>query len=111
MTTSYIYVIGAEGPPYKVGISKNPERRLKSLQTAFPYKLKLHVKKSTEIAKVKLLETIIHRNINNYRTNGEWFDIDLSNLLLEIDFALIRYEDDPLLNTLAKDKILFNRFR
>ena len=111
MTTSYIYVIGTDKPPYKVGISKNPERRLKDLQTAFPYKLKLHVKKPTAVAKVKMLETIIHRNIDNYKTNGEWFDIELPNLLLEIDFALIRYEDDPLLNTLAKDKVLFNRFR
>ena len=111
MTISYIYVIGSDTPPYKVGISKNPERRLKNLQTAFPYELKIHVKKPTEAVKVKLLETIIHRNINNYKTKGEWFDIELSKLLLEIDFALIRYEDDPLLKTLVKDKILFNRFR
>ena len=111
MTTSYIYVIGTDKPPYKVGISKNPETRLKKLQTGFPYKLKLHVKKPTQVDKVRLLETIIHRNIDNYKTNGEWFDIDLKDLLLEIDFALIRYEDDPLLKTLARDKILFNRFR
>lgn len=111
MTTSYIYVIGTDKPPFKVGISKNPERRLKNLQTGFPHKLKLHIKKPTEVTKVRQLETIIHRNIDNFKTNGEWFDIELATLLLEIDFALIRYEDDPLLNSLAKDKILFNRFR
>ena len=28
---SYIYIIGSDEPPYKIGISKNPEKRLKEL--------------------------------------------------------------------------------
>lgn len=111
MTTSFIYVIGSNGPPYKVGISKDPKRRLKNIQTGHPHKLEILSIKETAFNKTKLLETIIHRNINKYKTHGEWFDIELETLLLEIDYALIRYEDDPLLGTLAKDKILFNRFR
>lgn len=110
MTTSYIYIIGGDVPPYKVGISKNPEKRLKSLQTGFPYKLTLHDKRPTEVDKVKLLETIIHRNINLYKTQGEWFNLSLDDLKMQIEFALIRYEDDPLLKHLAKDQLLFNRF-
>ena len=110
MTTSYIYIIGADKPPYKVGISKNPERRLKNLQTASPHKLRIHVKQPTDAVKVKQLETLIHRNLSNYHTLGEWFNLDLEKLKLQIEYALIRYEDDPMLHTLAKDRLLYNRF-
>jgi hypothetical protein len=111
MTASYIYIIGGEAPPYKVGISKDPKRRLKALQTGHPHVLKIHALKETTVSKVKQLETIIHRNIDNYKTHGEWFDLDLDKILLEVEFALIRYEDDPMLHCLAKDRVLFNRFR
>jgi len=67
--------------------------------------------KPTEAVKTKMLETIIHRNIDRYKTHGEWFNLDLETILLEIDYALIRYEDDPMLNFLAKDQVLFTRFR
>lgn len=110
MSTSYVYIIGEENnPPYKVGISKNPKLRLKNLQTGHPRPLKIHSVKETDGFKAKLLETIIHKNINQYKTNGEWFDVDLKKLLLEIEYVFIRYEDDPILKVIVKDKLL-NRF-
>jgi hypothetical protein len=105
MSNSYIYVIGGESPPYKVGISKHPDRRLKALQTGHPYKLTLHHTQPTDAAKTKLLETVIHRNLRSHRTQGEWFDIPIENLLLEIDFAIIRYGEDPLLRTLITNRL------
>lgn len=110
MTTSYVYVIGEQdNGPYKVGISKNPKKRLKTLQTGHPKHLVLHAVKETDSSKAKLLETIIHNNISNYKTKGEWFDVNLSKLLLEIDYAFIRYENDPILETIVRDKLI-NRF-
>ena len=102
MTTSFIYVIGGIDPPYKVGISRDPERRLKGLQTGHPYPLKLHYVKETEISKTKLLEQVIHRHLKLCKTNGEWFDMNLKDLLLEVDYAVIRYGDDPILKSLLK---------
>ena len=78
---------------------------MRDLQTGYPYKLKLHHKQPTDIAKTKLLETVIHRNLRFYRTQGEWFDIAIENLLLEIDFAIIRYSEDPLLRTLVEHRL------
>lgn len=105
MKHSYIYVIGSEHPPYKVGISRNPERRLRDLQTGHPEKLILHHKQSTDAARTKLLETVIHRNLHLHRTHGEWFDIPMENLLLEIDFAIIRYAEDPSLRLRVMQRI------
>ena len=104
MAISYIYIIGGDVSPYKVGISKNPNQRLKNLQTGHAVKLKIHALKETDAVKTKMLETIIHHNIKHHRTNGEWFNLDLKTILLEVDYALIRYEDDPTLQMRVKQK-------
>lgn len=104
MATSYIYVIGGEAPPYKVGISKDPQRRLKNLQTGHPRKLSILTLKETDISKTKLLESAIHHHLKHHRTHGEWFDISLDKILLEVEYALMRYEDDPILRTRVRDK-------
>jgi hypothetical protein len=105
--SSYIYIIGSDNPPYKIGISKNPERRLKNLQTGHPYKLKIWELRKTESKKTKLLESVIHKHLDSYRMSGEWFDISLEQAILQVDFALIRYEDDPLLEFRVKNKLIY----
>jgi len=104
--SSYIYIIGSENPPYKIGISKNPERRLKNLQTGHPHKLKIIELRKTDSKKTKLLESVIHKHLDRYRLNGEWFDIPLEKAINHVDFALIRYEDDPLLEHLVREKLI-----
>ena len=106
MTHSYIYVIGGLEPPFKVGISKNPQKRLKSLQTGHPYPLQIHSLTETCVTKTKLLETVIHRHLKMYKTNGEWFNVELKDLLLEVDYAIIRYGDDPILKSLLKHHMI-----
>jgi Meiotically up-regulated gene 113 len=107
MQTSYIYVIGTEQPPYKIGISKNPQRRLKNLQTGHPELLRIHSIKPTNCQETKLLETVIHRNLKHYKLKGEWFNINLKDALLEIDYALMKFQDDPLLKTFVKLKMTY----
>ena len=106
MQTSFIYIIGSNKPPYKVGISKNPNRRLKNLQTGHPYPLQIHHLIETNINKTKLLETIIHRNLKFHKTNGEWFDMSLQNLKLQVEFVLIRYGEEENLSILVKERII-----
>lgn len=91
---SYLYIIGSDQPPYKVGISKNPDARLKALQTGHPYPLKIHHRIETPANRTKLLETAIHRNLKHNRQTGEWFDLPLERLLLEVEFVMIRYGED-----------------
>ena len=106
MSYSYIYIIGGDEPPFKVGISKNPNKRLKSLQTGHPYPLRIHSLKETDISQTKLLETVIHRNLKHLRTNGEWFDVPVKDLILEVEYVIMRYGEDPILKTLLKHKII-----
>jgi len=97
MSTSYIYIIGCDRPPYKVGISKYPEKRLKQLQTGHPRKLYIHSLTETDSLKTREIESIIHKTLKFQNTNGEWFDVDLDDLMAEINFAMIRYYNDPIL--------------
>jgi hypothetical protein len=94
MTHSYIYIIGSVAPPYKVGISKDPKRRLKALQTGFPLPLSILHQVQLPATRTKLLETVIHRNLKHHRLAGEWFDVPLDQLILEVEFTIIRYLDD-----------------
>ena len=95
--TRYVYIIGSDQPPYKVGISKNPQRRLAALQTGHPERLQIHHQVATPAAQTRLLEAVIHNNLKLHRCNGEWFDMPLDKLKLEVDFVMIRYADDPAL--------------
>ena len=103
---SYVYVIGSDNPPYKVGISKNPEARLRALQTGHPGRLRIHHKTETPAHRTKLLETVIHNNLKHSRQTGEWFDLPLDKLLLEVEFVMIRYAEDPALSIMVKQKLI-----
>jgi hypothetical protein len=104
--THYLYIIGSDSPPYKVGVSKNPRNRLQTLQTGHPERLQIHYTVETRSRQPKLLETAVHRNIRQHNVNGEWFNMPLEQLKLELDYILIRYEDDPTLRTLLKNNMI-----
>jgi len=89
---SYIYIIGSISSPYKIGFSKEPQKRLKSLQTGYPHKLSLLYTKEVLESDVKNIEKKIHKVLNHKRTKGEWFNILLEDAILEIHYAVIRYE-------------------
>lgn len=91
---SFIYVIGGKHKPYKIGITNNPNRRLKNLQTGHPNKLSIHYTEEIPDSCVKLLEKLIHKNVGRYKTHGEWFDIELNEAIAEVKFARIRYLKD-----------------
>lgn len=60
---------------YKIGVSKNPKKRLKQLQTASSSKLTLINKyKSNRYSKI---EKTLHRLYNHGSKIGEWFDLDI----------------------------------
>ncbi len=105
---SYLYIIGPISGPQKIGFSKNPEIRLKTLQTAHPEKLILHHKEEIKAAIVRPLEKIIHKTIGHYRINNEWFDISVADAKLEIGHAIIRYSDENnLANKIRRNELIF----
>ena len=68
-----LYIIQSDNfGAIKIGRSKDPQKRLKELQTGNPNKLKL-------IATFKdkgWLEKILHEKLAKYRLNGEWFSYE-----------------------------------
>lgn len=91
----YIYVITPETEEYcKIGFSKNPNQRVLSAQTFSPEKLKIYYTEEFDDDIVKTIEKCLHRTINRYRMNGEWFNISPETAKLEIIHAKIYYEDD-----------------
>lgn len=90
-----IYIIGGDSPPYKVGYSNDPASRLSNLQVGSPTPLKLHF--TVESKNAKILEGIIHSNIQDKKVMGEWFNLPLTQLIEEINFVIITWEDDELL--------------
>lgn len=56
----------------KIGRSKNPDKRLKQLQTGNPNKLKLIASFKGEGWREKL----IHEDLRCFRLKGEWFHYD-----------------------------------
>jgi hypothetical protein len=89
---SYIYVIAAspEGP-VKIGHSRQPEKRLKQLQTGHSEKLILFHKEPILLESARNAEQDIHAQIGYRRKVGEWFTVSVEAAVLEVKFGLMRY--------------------
>ena len=84
-TSSYIYLIHIHDNLYKIGQSKNPHSRLKTLQTSSPYKLALtHSFQADDVNKA---EEMLHRLFADNREMGEWFRLTAKqcDLISKID--------------------------
>lgn len=57
----------------KIGISKNPEKRLKELQTSHPRKLSIMKIFSVQCAALPV-ERVLHKLLSHKRSSGEWFE-------------------------------------
>ncbi len=76
---SYLYLISAEtthADLCKVGIASNIDRRLKTLQTACPYPLRVYeVWDCATAGLARGVERAAHSWLRQWRVNGEWFEI------------------------------------
>ena len=72
--TYYVYLIQKGYGSIKIGVSKDPESRLKMLQTGNPTELHLIAKFPCESEKqARALEADLHNEFREYRMKGEWF--------------------------------------
>jgi|APGre2960657404_1045060.scaffolds.fasta_scaffold83428_2 hypothetical protein len=96
--TKFIYVISSaksNNPPCKIGISDNPEKRVKQLQTGHPEKLEIKYMKKLNNA--RLYEKLLHKDMSYIRSHGEWFDLSVQEAIDQINFTLIHYEESDLI--------------
>lgn len=70
-----IYLIfSQENGYYKIGISKNPQKRIEQLQTGNSSELKIIETYKSEY--YNKIEKALHRRFSHARINGEWFALD-----------------------------------
>lgn len=69
----YVYLFECGGK-YKIGFSKDPNRRLKELDKR-PFKLNL-VARSKQTSNAYDIEQDLHSKLQKYRINGEWYQLD-----------------------------------
>lgn len=67
-----VYFIGGPSGPIKIGVSKDPKRRLAGLQTNSPYHLKLLAIAPGGVEE----ERFLHAKFAHLRLKGEWFKRD-----------------------------------
>lgn len=73
-----VYVMtSCEDDLIKIGISKDPIAREKSLNSAFPRDVKLYWSVNFDNRdRAKKIETRAHEEFDSFRTTGEWFHLD-----------------------------------
>lgn len=76
---------------YKLGRSREPLQRHKTLQIQLPYPVRLiHVARSEDYRRT---ETELHEAFADQRLNGEWFKLDTSDVGFVCDQTVYRYPD------------------
>lgn len=91
MGTEIVYVLGIGGlPMVKIGMSKNVEVRLSSLQTSAPGRLSV----LWTTPGGRELEKRLHQRFDRYRTHGEWFDLTPLGDPLTVVQEAVRSGDD-----------------
>lgn len=74
----FIYLMqSVENGYYKIGVSKNPNTRLKQLQTGNSSEMKLIESFESEYA--RKIETFLHNKHSHVKKKGEWFELSLND--------------------------------
>lgn len=101
--TRYLYIIGSETGPKKVGITNNLTTRLRQIQTGNADRLS--VLKSWELGEAApLVEKAVHSRLARYRQAGEWFDADQSLIESAIEEIINPHTIDGELELLIEEK-------
>lgn len=91
--TSFLYIIGnIEHSIFKIGYSKNPYHRIKNLQTGNPIPLKVLWSQELNEQNIKFLEKEVHKLLSYKRTNGEWFNENVENIIKDLKYLIIKHD-------------------
>lgn len=99
----HVYLIQSlEEGYYKIGISKNPKKRLKQLQTGNSSELKLIYSYPSEYA--NKIEKSLHGLLSHCKKEGEWFELSLID---ELSFDVKCKQIESNINFLKKSGNVF----
>jgi len=97
----FVYLIKSDENLYKIGYSKNVNKRLKQLKTANPNNLQ--IVETYKSAFPRKLENYLHNIFKHKRVSGEWFDLDISDInnflykcqIFEKNFSALKQFNNP----------------
>lgn len=72
---AFVYVIGSEDGPQKIGIAGDAKRRLGLLQVGNPASLKIFAEIPAMRAEAFIVERKAHDSLKDKHIRGEWFDV------------------------------------
>lgn len=84
----FLYFIDAhtEGGLCKVGISKDPQKRLTGIKTSNPFRLALYSAVEFQSgASASTFESLVHCALEDYKSHGEWFTVSAEKALCVYD--------------------------
>ena len=87
LENTFIYVIGTENGPKKIGISVSPERRLDEIQVGNHASLSVLWSVPFPAHEVQGVEQNAHRLLKEKRLAGEWFAVSQEEALRAIERA------------------------
>lgn len=90
----FLYCIANCSGSVKFGFSKDPEGRLRSLQTGSEESLVLLETVRVPEGSVREYERLLHKEFAHYRTRGEWFKISGELAVPFLQWFSIHYLSD-----------------
>ena len=99
--TVYFIQAGKNGSPIKIGVTKDLDERMRTLQTANPYPLTCKAAiPCFDKAVAYKLEAYLHRHLHEFRMQGEWFKGRFGNLKkLVAKYEKMKHEKFPIIAT------------
>jgi hypothetical protein len=104
-TVSYVYVIGANDGPQKVGFSTNPAIRCRSFGVG---RYKVHHAHEVYTRDARAIERYAHCLLYEHHFRGEWFNVspwDARVAIVDAVLAILRGEKAPFVPMLAKRRV------
>jgi hypothetical protein len=94
--TRYVYVIGAQIGPVKIGVAAMPRLRMREIQIGYPFELKV----LAQFAGGEKEEAAIHELFREQRLRGEWFKrskrlrhfVDMVNCGVSVSLIIARLD-------------------
>lgn len=88
---NYVYITrSGYSNNFKIGVSENPAKRLKQLQTGSPYILRLfHIFECQDRADAFNKEKLLHKHFDGRKTKlmwGEWFQVPPKEMAEAVEF-------------------------
>ena len=87
----FVYVISASPEIHKIGISKSPDRRMRTLQQQTPHELKLELAVPHKDA--RFVEKTAHKHLSGDNLRSEWFSVPLSSAISAVEMAISAYRE------------------